>query len=148
MTVFFRMQLAEDNHMPVPYVHLSFMKSSLSNHTYIIQIIKTNLLFSVRAYLTESEESIVAVDLGYDSFFFPIMKVGKEADKHLGPLLNLTKSLRDTRLILFRNTMLLHTRMTFFSFFKRFRKSLHGVEGHELFSALFSHHHNQPDDLR
>ena len=43
---------------------------------YIVQIIKTNFLFSIGTYPAKPEETIVAVDLSYNAFVFPIMKVG------------------------------------------------------------------------
>ena len=47
-----------------------------------------------------------------------------------------------------RNAMLLYPRMAFLSILKRFSQAFHSIERHELLSAVFSHHHIQPDDLQ
>ena len=107
----------------------------------IIQIIKANLLFVVRSDPADPEESIIAIDLGHNSFRLPIMEVSIEAEKHLGSFFHFAKGLRDPHLIFLGNAVFLYTGMALLPVFQGFRQSFHRVERHELLSALFSHHH-------
>ena len=62
----------------------------------------------------------------------------RELGKHFGILL----------LLLFRYFMPLHAAVPFLSVPQRFLQTFHCIEGLELLSPLFSHHHIRPDDLQ
>ena len=109
---------------------------------------------AIAAYLNkyadsaDPEKSVVPVDLRDNALCFPIMKVSKVADKHLRSLLHFAQGFGDLNLILFRNTVLLNTGVTFLSITQCFCQPFHGIKGLELFRAVFSGHHSLLCDLQ